>query len=155
MATKAHEQHLSTFVTTATVLKDKMKSLFHGVRPAATTDTTPWKVEDVAIFGDRLAVTVMDRNHDQKTFAVPRKNLKMIQYVGDAFDKGRTLYAELRGAPKGVAFGPPHRIVYLGQIERNAFDDLQTQLDKNGIDWFWYPSPRKEKPSDLLPDDVT
>jgi hypothetical protein len=118
---------------------------------AAVPDTTPWTVEAIQIEQDQIVVTAKDNTSSTKDFSVPRSNLKLLQYVGEKADN-RILYAELRQGPQGVAFGPSHRIIYMGKIKKETFDSLIPALKENRIDWVWYPNDRKETAVELLPD---
>jgi hypothetical protein len=133
--------------------KDVLKGILNkfASNQSPVPDTTPWTVESIQILQDKIAVKAKDRAGSTQEFSVTRENLKLLQYVGENADN-RILYAELRQGPQGVAFGPSHRIIYMGKIDRDTFDALIPELDKNGIDWVWYPIARKEAAVQLLPD---
>lgn len=117
--------------------------------PPKFDEKTPWRVLEFKVSGANVEVKVKDSDLRVGTLEFNHDQLKLIQYVGH--EHCRKLYAEIRRAPKGLFLGPPHQIVYLGDVEKNQFPELRAQLQASSIDWVWYPTPRREKVQNLLP----
>jgi|GEM_PF-2436193 len=118
--------------------------------PAPTfEENKPWHIESITVENGKVLVKILDSSNTEGTLEFDRAHLKLIQDVGST--DIRKLYAEIRPGRKGLFLGPSHQIVYLGDIDKNDFPRIKKQLDSASIDYVWYPDPRTEKLSDLLP----
>jgi hypothetical protein len=133
-----------------------MRSFFDGPITAPSghqlLEHMPWQIRNVEVLGNQVNVSFVDSTQTRGTVALPQEQLKLIQYIGDYRSDRKTLYAELRTAPRHVFLAPPHRIVYLGDIQNELLETLKDRLKANGIDFVWYQTPRREKPAALLPE---
>lgn len=112
----------------------------------------PWQVRNVEVRGNRVTVSFVNSTQTRRVITLPKEKLKLIQYIGDYRSDRKTLYAELRTAPRRLFLAPPHRIVYLGDIQNELLETLKDRLKANGIDFIWYQTPRRENPATLLPE---
>jgi len=118
--------------------------------PAPTfKENKPWHIESITVENGKVLVKIQDRSNAKGILEFDRAQLKLIQYVGST--DSRKLYAEIRPGRKGLFLGPSHQIIYLGDIEKDDFPRVKNQLESASIDYVWYPDPRREKLSNLLP----